>query len=102
MQVTCTHWYLQTQEIFTSLDAALKKYSLRYDELCKSPIEMDDEKVYQRFTHPCYRIECTETLSNIFNYLETHLIPVVETTDWLGRVSPLMWPIGSRSLFLCR
>lgn len=97
MVVTCTHWYLGTQETFMSLDAALKKYSLRRDDLCKSPFELKDNAIIQRFSHPCYRIECVESMENIFNYLETNLIPVAEVKDYWGISIPLIWPLIHRS-----
>lgn len=93
MIVTCTHWYLGTKETFASLDAALKKYSLRRDDLCKSPLEIKGDIISQHFTHPCYRIECVESMNHIFDYLKSHLIPVAETTDYLGITFPLLWPI---------
>lgn len=93
MIVTCTHWYLGTKETFTSLDAALQKHSLRRSDLCKSPLEIIDGVIKQRFTHPCYRIECVETMENIFDYFKTHLIPVAETTDYIGITFPLIWPL---------
>jgi hypothetical protein len=93
MLVTCTHWYLGTQETFTSLDAALKKYSLRREDLCKSPLQIEGDTISQRFSHPCYRIECVESMKHILDYLKNHLIPVAETKDCWGISFPLIWPI---------
>ena len=92
MIITVTHWYLGTKETFSSLDDALKKYSLKCSDCCKSPLEIFEDRIYQRLTHPVYRFECVETFENIFQYLETHLIPIATLVDYIGIPSPLVWP----------
>lgn len=92
MIVTVMHWYLGTKVIFPSLEEALKKYSIKRSDCCKSELEIHEGIIRQRFTHPVYRIECVETLDNIFQYLENNLIPIATQTDYLGRLSPLVWP----------
>lgn len=84
MIVTVMHWYLGTKTLFDSLDTALKKYSIKQSDCCKSDLEIKDGYVRQRFTHPVYRIECVESLENIYTYLENNLIPIATQTNFLG------------------
>lgn len=95
MVVTVTHWYLGTKVVFKSLDEALKKYSLKRSDCCKSNLEIEDGVIRQRFVHPVYRIECTETMENIFQYLENNLIPIVTQTTFMGSVVPFVWPLNT-------
>lgn len=84
MIVVCTHRYLNTSKTFESLDSVFKYYSLKREDFIKTNMEYMNGYIIQKFYYSCYVIECKESIDTIFNYIETHLLPIVTTKDWFG------------------